>query len=52
MECSWVRSDLVPKQVIAEYKHGDKTNVVFKRTTYHQQTTVVTIEESSNGTCM
>lgn len=51
MECSWVRSDLVPKQVIAEYKHGSKTSVVFKPTSYHQQqTTVVTVEQSSDGT--
>ena len=53
MECSWVRSDLVPKQVIDEYKKGGIANVVFKSTVSHQQETVIaTIEQSSDGMYM
>jgi len=51
MECSWVKSDLLPKKVIEEYKKGITANVVFKSTSSCQQeTTVVTIENSTDGT--
>ena len=50
MECSWVKSDLVPNQVIEEYKNGIAANVVFKSTkSTQQETTIVTVEGSSNG---
>jgi len=50
MECSWVQSDLVPKQVVEEYKSGRGANVVLKSTESHQQqTTVVAVEQSSSG---
>jgi len=50
MECSWVRSDLVPKQVIEEYKNGAAANVVFKSTLSRQQeTTIVAVEKLSDS---
>ena len=51
MECSWVQSELVPKEIIAEYKNGCTTDVVLKPTAYHQQqATIVTVKQSSDGT--
>ena len=54
LECSWVHSDNIPEQVIAEYKNGDTTEVFHNTTTYKShQTTTVTVEKSIQGiTCI
>jgi len=50
MEWSWVKSDLVPKKVIDEYKNGIAASVVFKSTlSCQQETTIVTIENLNDG---
>lgn len=48
MECSWVQSELVPKQLITEYKNGCTTDVVLKSTAYYQQQTTI-LEQLSDG---